>query len=584
MAEAPKAKEEPRALSERVERYRQEVQFLIKQGGEQPHFEFKRTVSLAKENRQDRLDFIKLIQSVANAEITAERCVIIGADPRERKFFPLTNLPEFDAANISKILATCLTPLPAFEVFHLTTDDGEQFALVVLAANQPRPILVTKEGEVLGKVRLQVGDVWIKKNTDTVRASRADLDLMYRARVEEEAEDRARQRFKHFSELSPSQPIHSSGKRLPVRGLLVGPESELRTFGEELISDGDLQRFRMLLELARESLVEGWDRVGARGPGLPSDIEQFNAQLNDFFRDEFVPSLQSIVALGLLTIKYRCEFSWLDGLVDLLIESFDASRGLQRLKSGQVIQEGSLAWWRPAFEIYLGLRVIATYAISRNRLEFLKCLLPRYVTRLTVDDISKTETPVLFWPIPNVFQAGELRAGRSSYFWNERISAVWGKRFGNFERFLSAALQLEFLLEFNSYIGTNAPGDSKIRRWLMLNGKDRQFGYVPDLYAYDLQGTVPMAEHMFDLIVLQQGSLPFHLAIEPRLLQAALESTPSRMTFYGGFLHHLKTWQAKVMLQEMRFPFMFDWEGCLKEAVDDFKKEKVLKEQSNKKP
>lgn len=39
-----------------------------------------------------------------------------------------------------------------------------------------------------GKIRLQWGDIWVKKGTVLQLASRADLDAMNRLRMEEEAE------------------------------------------------------------------------------------------------------------------------------------------------------------------------------------------------------------------------------------------------------------------------------------------------------------------------------------------------------------------------------------------------------------
>ena len=83
MAERGQDKNEPQRLSQRIEQHRQEVQFLVKQGGEQPQYEFKRTVALGRENLDNRLDFIKLAQAVANADIPAEGCIVIGADPKE---------------------------------------------------------------------------------------------------------------------------------------------------------------------------------------------------------------------------------------------------------------------------------------------------------------------------------------------------------------------------------------------------------------------------------------------------------------------------------------------------------------------
>jgi hypothetical protein len=99
---------------------------------------------------------------------------------------------------------------------------------LIFSAVQSRPIMVKTESQkVDGKVRLQVGDIWIKKGTALQRASRSDIDLMYRQRMEEEAEDRARKRFKHFNDISPqSQNVASSPTRMPVRELLVGPPAE----------------------------------------------------------------------------------------------------------------------------------------------------------------------------------------------------------------------------------------------------------------------------------------------------------------------------------------------------------------------
>jgi hypothetical protein len=116
---------------------------------------------LKRESLEERFSFIKLLQGLANAEIDGERCVVIGADPKQKKFFPVTNLEEFDAAKISQVLASYVEPLPLFNVFSITTEDEQPFVLIVLDANQPRPIFITKEGHLDdGKERLQIGEVW----------------------------------------------------------------------------------------------------------------------------------------------------------------------------------------------------------------------------------------------------------------------------------------------------------------------------------------------------------------------------------------------------------------------------------------
>jgi hypothetical protein len=95
-------------LSERVEGFRREIQSLIVHGVEHPRFEFKRSASIAHENLDDRLDFIKFVQGVANADIAGERCIIVGGDPKEKQFYPVLNTAEFDHATVLPVLAKYL--------------------------------------------------------------------------------------------------------------------------------------------------------------------------------------------------------------------------------------------------------------------------------------------------------------------------------------------------------------------------------------------------------------------------------------------------------------------------------------------
>ena len=570
------------SLSVRIEEFRREIQTLVIQGVEHPRFEFKRSCSIVRENLEDRLDFIKLVQGVANADVTGERCIVIGADPKEKKWFTVSNGVEFDGATVSSVIAKYLDPVPRFQVFNnLQTDDGQSFVLFVLDADQPRPIVVKTEGPIPksdGKVGLQIGQIWIKKDTGLQLATRTDLDSMYRLRMEEEAEDRARKRFKHFSELSGTpHSIVTSASRVPVRNLLVAPTPDFRSFSEELIAANDYPRFRMLLELSREFLVDGWDTVNARGAPLPPEIDLYVKQVNDFFRDEYLPSLQSLVSLGLLIIKYDFQLDWLQAVVGVLLEAFQASRGLQRLKSGRVIQEeDSLPWWKPAFEIFVAVRCLAIYAVSRDRLRFLGSILPKMLTRIAVDDQPDLKTSMLLWPLPpSLFTSGELNDGRSDYYWKERISTAWGKYFGSYEKFTVASCQLEFLLEWNSYIGTNTFDDPKIKQWLAVNGHDKSFIYFPDLFNYRLNLTTPIAEKCYDMIAADKP-FPSELAIEPTLFQLAFKdkNREQRLLIYGGFLYHLKVWQEQTMFQQFRrFPFMYTWEGRLLEIVEKFKKQ-----------
>jgi len=571
----------PAPLSERLQNYLTEIQSLVRQGVEHPRNEFKRATSIAREDLDDRLDFLKLLQGVANAEVLEERFIVIGADPTQRAFHPLANAADFDPARVTPVLAKYFDPLPQLEIFNnLQTDDGHSIVVLILNAVQPRPIIVKTEGQRSdGKIRLQVGDIWIKKGTALQLATRDDLDAMYRQRMEEEAEDRARKRFKHFTELSGAPhtlaPVQT---RMPVRELLVEPAPDFRKFAEELIAANDRARFLMLIELIRETLAEGWDKHEVRQPMPPAELQAYGDLINDFFRDEFLPALQSAVTMALLIIKYDFETEWFQAVIDLLVKAFDEAHQLQRLKFGYFSQRpGALRYWRPGFEIFVALKCIATFAVMRDKPRFFSSLLRPTVVPIEIDESSRSPTPILYWPLPaQMFAADAMNEGRSTFFWKERISSSWGTYFVTYERFLAASYQLEFLLEFNSHVATNAVRDPELQGWIKVNVSHIYYSYVPDLFAQSLQLAIPMADKLYDAILVTDPS-PSPYEIAPGLFAAIWKKKTHdrRVYLYGEFLDNLKAWQSQTMMQSFRrFPFMFSWQGRLAEAVLKYREQR----------
>src|SRR5208282_233590 len=86
MAEAPEQEQDQATLSSRIEAYRREIQALVAHGAEHPRFEFKRCCSLSRENLDDRLDFIKLLQGIANSDADGDCCIVIGVDQKTKQF------------------------------------------------------------------------------------------------------------------------------------------------------------------------------------------------------------------------------------------------------------------------------------------------------------------------------------------------------------------------------------------------------------------------------------------------------------------------------------------------------------------
>lgn len=580
MAESKTSESAEPSLSKRIERYQAEIEKLVKQGTEHPNYEFKRQVSISQNDLADKLDFVKQIQGTANSLIDGERFLVIGADQREKKFYPVTNVREFDPANLGQIVGKYLDPQPQFEIFNsLQTPQGEPYVLIVIPQAQPRPILIKTEGQTNKKTHFRLGDIWIKRNTGLQPASRMDLQSMFaeelKRRVDEESESRARRRFQHFREELGSGPLSATtnARIAPAPELLVGPRAVLRRFVEEAIATDDLVRLRMMIEIARESLVDGLDAREVNSEIAPSDPPVWHSETTQFFVDQFFPALDGLVEIGLLLIKYgQPPISLLTPLVDLLQETFENSRPMWRLHN-QLLQstDSSLTFWKPAYRTWVGLRVLATYAVHRQRYTYLSVLLHRYLRMFTLDNQSKVEHPALFWPFSGIGKFPDMNAGRNTALWNDHVRAAWGSYFATLDRFHHAAMQLEFVLEFNSYLFEGDLQDPKISKIRAIT--DKSFAHIPDFWNSHLEEITPIATFFYDQF--EQKGLPPDLSINETAAAFFNEKQGhERIVFLGGFLDYLKRWQAEVMMQNRRFPYMGDWTGKLKAAVDAYKQTK----------
>jgi hypothetical protein len=327
----------------------------------------------------------------------------------------------------------------------------------------------------------------------------------------------------------------------------------------------------MLVEMARGNLLDPWELHEISGPGLPNDMPRWIDEIADLYRLEFLPTLDSIVGLALLVIKYDAAPGWISVIVDLVVEVFEASRRFDRLKS-QLISASPKAvhYARPAYDVYVGVRAIATYAVARKRFQFLQSVLPRYVRRFTIDNNATTSEPLLFWPFRGVSGLPDMRGGRNESLWADNIHRAWGEYFGNREGFLNAAAQLEFILEFNSYVFVES-GSEKVKRFQQELG-DRSFTYLPDFWTSRLDPCVPLAELFYDVLAAEP-TLPSDFTIEKKAVDLVFDSENSgqRLLFLGGYLDSLKAFQSQAMLQSNRFPFMFEWEGRLGQIVKAYR-------------
>jgi hypothetical protein len=563
-----KTSDPPTTVAGRFDLYRRTVPEIVERGIEHPQYELKRSVSIS-EKTAGRMSFVKLMQGVANATISEERFIVVGADHKERKFFPVENAADFDQANVTQILQKYLSPLPDFEVFNsMETSIGQRYVLIVFAPRQPRPIFVVTEGSVENKTHFRTGDVWVKKGTSLQRATREDFDQMYQRAIDEESDKRARRRFDQLREETGTQlPAHIT-QIMPSPDLLLGGRDRLVSFAETVIRNSDKSGLDMLIEMARAKIVEQWlSYIDPEIPTYPVEGVAENT-LTQFYRDHFGPTVQSLVVLGLLVVKYGAATEWLPAIVDLLVESFNLCGKWDWLKSMQQVFPNSVPFARPSYEIYVGVRALGTYAMMRKKYDYLKTVLPRFVRTLSCGRSKPTLRPLMFWPFSGALNLPDMRNGRNQAYWDEYIAIIGREFFSTTKMFLDSAAQLEFVLELSSYLLLHSNSDYKT----VINGfEEKDFTYVPDFWVSRLDPTVTVANYFYDEF-LGGKVFPLSLAIEPEATETIFKSKTreERLLFLGEFLEHLHRWQEAQLMNQWRAPYLFDWPQPLKDLVNAY--------------
>jgi hypothetical protein len=207
---------------------------------------------------------------------------------------------------------------------------------------------------------------------------------------------------------------------MPSRILLVGDRDDLRKFTESTIAAGETAKLKMLIEMARERIVDEWGRV------TPEDDDTEAPEVLAVHRDGFVPSLDSIMEMGLQIIKFDGSEEWLELIVNMLIDSFEESRRLDRLKSGFAGRDRrEVLYAHAAFEVYMGVRALATYAVLRQRFRLLKAILPRMIRMFMSDHYDQMVAPLIFWPFSDELGLPDMNGGRNRALWDAHISAAW---------------------------------------------------------------------------------------------------------------------------------------------------------------
>lgn len=571
------------SLAERIEKYRKEVEAIVTQAGEHPLYELKREISF--NSLEDKIEFVKDVQSICTSRIESERYLVVGVDSKTRSFYGVSSLEDFDEVKIRAQLAKYLEPTPDFEVFNLIASNNTDFILFVFSRQKTRRVLAkaTVEDPTTRKLLLREGDLWTKGDSTGKRLATArDWDDIYGETVEREAEERTRRRTAHYIDRVVAQQ-----KLQTSYGLSTVPEysndEEFKSLIEALCANDDSRKFGLVLERLRDDLIEGWHTGGLLGPtdlssGPTLTLPEIQTRAAKHIADVFRPAMQRLTAAGLYVVKAHGSVEFLDAVLALLEEIYTTTDQLSLLRlitprgTRSKDHTAHASHTVPALEALIALQTLGAYVVKRRRFEYMRKLLRRCVRPAGMEGTATSLLkPLAFWPLVGGWGEPEALAHRRGRIdlCSERIAVDPAALtlFGSTPAAKKALCEYEFILELNSYLAFT---DSvpEIAAWAKKGYGDIDFRFWDSLIAHPLENVMGIAslvlswldhgksdeikkvlfDDSFALLFLNAGSKPF-----------------------GAFLIELEKNRSALAFELRRFHFGSDWPQELREVMTSAK-------------
>jgi hypothetical protein len=580
------------SLPQRAAQYRQEIEKVVRDVGEHPLYELKRSCSFR--NLEEKIEFVKDFQSIATSRIQTEKYLVVGADEASKTFRAVQNVNEFDEAAIRQLLEKYLHPVPDFELFQMTSSEGCPFVLFVIPKQKRRRILarVTVEDSTNSKpkVLLREGDLWTKgASTGKRLAKPEDWDEIYEEVIETETERRTRQRTAHALEMATArEKVHPSYGQSPLPSFFT--DEEFQALMENLCSAQDGARFNVLLERLRDDLVEGWHETGAyeESPASltnPADsLVGLKEKVRENIKNVFRPAMHWLTLAGIYVVKNSGPVAFLDAIADLLKEVFDTSHQLVMARSltpygaTSPSADEHLSHTVPALESLVSLHLIGAYLTKRKRFQYLRSLFRPDVYRAgqrLSEQVSKTL--MAFWPLGSgCGEPDELRfrAGRINHC-AKRIETdlSYLHLFGSVTAAIGSLCQYELVLEFNSHVAIPSDDTQESSAYVAKMYPEMYFNFWPSLIAFPLEPIHGLASTLFSEIKKAKPEL-LKLIFFDSALVGFLTRPGSDMVF-ARFLSGLASDQAHLYMEMRRLPPMQFWPKELDAAMKESRKNKT---------
>lgn len=571
----------PPTLSERVIGYRQEVEKIVREVGEHPVYEFKRSCSL--QNFSEKIEFVKDIQSIATSRIEREKFLVIGADAGTKKFCAVANSAEFDEDDVRKLLDKYLKPVPDFEIFLLEASDGTNFVLVVIPKQRTRRIVAKAtvyEPAPSGKLILREGDLWTKGSATGKRLAKSEgWDDIFEELIEAETERRTRQRTAHVLETAIArEKVQQGAGRFTIPTVFT--DQEFEALIEELCSSQDKTRFSLLLERLRDDLVEGWHKISAYEDSatyfINSDAssESYPDKVREHIKNVFRPAMHWLTLSGLLVVKSAGPTDFLNTVVDLLKEVFDTSHTLFMLRTmtpygvTSDADDKHISHTVPAVESMVSSHLIGAYIAKRRRFEYLKSLFRADVQAEDMYGERYKPRPVAFWPI--TVQRGEhsdLRTtqGRLTYCLRRIGSdSAYMRLFGSISVATVELCRYEFCLELNSFLAVAKDNSPESVAYAEEFHPNIDFRFFPGLFACPLDCIHELAVMIFSGIKKQKREFINLLVFDPTFTAFLVKDSG---ILFARFLKGLAADQGQFYLDMRRFAPYHTWPKELDDAI-----------------
>ena len=157
---------------------------LIESSQETDFCDFKREFY----HSEKRSDMIKDILAFANSTQCGDKYIIFNIDDKTRQLGEMKDDIVPDISEINGLLREYCEPHITIEMETFFYKNTNVAYIKIPAECTDKPYLVKRDYERKGKVLLQQGQVFLRRNSDNYKANRRDLDEIYESRIKHKVE------------------------------------------------------------------------------------------------------------------------------------------------------------------------------------------------------------------------------------------------------------------------------------------------------------------------------------------------------------------------------------------------------------